>query len=366
MDIVSKLTMRELTPPGYFNLSEDAPAFHAAYMSWFNSILAARSAQSVALRTLILTPWLVNHQDAPRTPWLDFLLTQNGLGYFGGTNNQAAALYKLVTSAWNRSTLTNMLLVAQTLCLPPFSWFEITSAPAILVGFLLPSVMDTGFLIYSTAGSLPSTPAPTAYLPRAWSVPSSWTRTASSATYYSRGYIVGSTLVWCAPRPVSDFENSAVLSASVPVAVAAVGTLCIVEADGTGDHAVIYYSDGAAWRKNSTPNADLGLVILESSVRPDPEAITVFAPNPATVTYAVQSDNPPPSAGKTQGYGSFATGADTAITTGEEIIQLHQLSGGTVAIATLIDLMRRIKPTGKFFTLNIDGTLYTITDSRQV
>lgn len=365
MDLNSKMTVAALTPPGYFNFAADAPATHRAYITWWNNILSDRAAQAEALHTLILTPWLVDHEDAPRTPWLDYLLKQYGFGFFGGTNNQAAALYKLISSGWNRSTIKNILFVIQTLCLAPFSWFDSTFLPYLITGNLLPSQTDTGFIIYSTASSIPATPAPTAYAARAWAVPSGWASAASSATYYSRGYVSGATLVWCAPRPVSDFATPPAYSATVPLAVAAAGTICIVESDGTGDRSIIYYSDGSAWRKNSFTNADLGLIVPGAS-RPVPEAISVLAPNPATVTYAIDSSQPPPVSGLTAGYGTFSTWSATTIMTNEIAIQLHQLAGGLTATATLFELLRRIIPTGKTFVVDIDGTKYYITDKRKI
>lgn len=365
MDLAAKMTVAALTPPGYFNLADDAPATHKAFITWWNAILANRAAQAEALRTLILMPWLIDHQDAPRTPWLDYLLRQYGFGFFSGTNNQAAALYKLVSGGWNRSTIKNILFVLQTLCLAPFSWFDSTFVPRLVTGNLLPSDVDTGFVIYSTAGSIPATPAPTVYAPRAWATPGGWTNAAASATYYSRGYISGATLVWCAPRPVSDFSIPPAYSASVPLAVAAAGTLCVVESDGTGDHGVIYYSDGLAWRKSSYSNADLGLIV-PGAARPVPEPVTALAPNPASVTYAIDSFQPPPADGPTEGCGTFSTWANTAILTNEITILLRQIAGGTLATATLFELLRRIIPTGKTFIVNIDSTKYYITDKRQI
>jgi len=365
MDLSAKMTVAQLTPPGYFNLAAGAPAAHRAFITWWNNILAARAVQAAAAKTLIMTPWLVNHLDSPRTPWLDYLLTQYGFGFFGGTNNQAAALYKLISSGWNRSTIKNILLIVQTLCLAPFSWFDSTFVPYIVTGNLLPSNADTGFIIYSTAGTPPSTPAPTTYAARAWATPSGWTNTAASATYYSRGYISGASLVWCAPRPVSDFSTPPAYSASIPVAVAAEGTICIVEDDETGDHGAVYYSDGTAWRKNSSPNADLGLIV-PGEARPIPEAVTVLAPSPSSVTYAIDSAQPPPADGPTEGYGTFSTWAATAIMTNEITVQLRQLAGGATATATLFELLRRIIPTGKTFIVDIDDVIYTITDKRQI
>lgn len=365
MDITTKLTVAKLTPSGYFNLAEDAPVFHKAYISWWNAILSRRAGQAAALRELILTPWLVDHPDTPRTTWLNYLLSQYGISYFSGTNNQAAAIYKLISNAWARSTLHNILLITQSLCMPPFSWFDSTFIPQVVVGNLLPSQMDTGFIVYSTAGSLPATPANVTYTPRAWLTPAGWTRQAASATYYTRGYITGGSLKWCTPRPISDFSNSVVFASTVPVAVASVGTLCIVQDDGTGDTGSVYYSDGTAWRKNSPPNEDLGLVD-PMGVRPVPEAITVFAPDPAIVTYAIDSQVPPPLSGGTEGYGTFSTWSDTAVFSNEITVQLHQLSGGDTAIATVLDLLRRVMPIGKSFTVDIDGVKYILADARSV
>jgi hypothetical protein len=358
------MTVAALTPPGYFNLAANAPATHQAFVTWWNNILSNRATQSEALSSLILTPWLVTHLDSPRTPWLNYLLRQYGFGFFGGTNNQAAALFKLISNGWNRSTIKNVLFVIQTLCLAPFSWFDSTLVPQIITGNLLPSVTETGFVIYSTSVSAPATPAPTAYAPRAWVTPAGWVGTASSATYYARGYVSGATLVWCTPRPVSDFSAPPAYSASVPLAVAAAGTLCIVADDETGDSGAVYYSDGSAWRKSSYANAALGL-ITPGDVRPVPEPITVLAPNPASVTYAIDSAQPPPADGLTEGYGTFSTWAATAIMTNEITIQLHQLAGGSIATATLFELLRRIIPTGKTFMVNIDSTKYYITDKRK-
>ena len=365
MDLSAELTVARLTPPGYFNLAADAPASHTAFITWWNNILARRAAQASALKTLILTPWLVDYEDYPRTPWLNYLLAQYGISFFSGTNNQAAMLYKLISNGWSRSTIQNVLLIVQTLCFPPFSWFDSTVIPHVTIGSLLPSVTDTGFIIYSTAATTPAKPGDTSYSPRVWVTPTGWTNTASSATYYSRGYISGTKLKWCSPRPVSDFANPCVFSAAVPVAVPSAGTVCIVEADGTGDRGSVYYSDGTTWRKNTYTNVDLGLVDPNAE-RPVPEAITVLAPNPASVSYAIDSSVPPPADCPTEGNGTFSTWSNTVVVTNEVTIWLAQLAGGTEARATLFELLRRVIPTGKVFAVYIDGTKYTLKDKREI
>lgn len=359
---VTDLTVRELTPPGYFNLSANASSITTDYVTWWNNILANRANDAVNLKQMILTPWLVDHNATPRTPWLQYLLETYGAGWFSGTNNQAAALYRLLSSAWSRSVITNITMILQTLGMAPFSWFT-ASTPGITVGNLVASLVDTGFLIYSTAGSAPSTPSNTTYAARAWETPSGFTRAASSATYYCRGYLSGGDIVWCAARPVSDFENDYVYSAAVPVAIPSAGTVAIVYDDSSGDISSIYYCDGTAWRKNSMPNADLGLVDPEGE-RPDPEAYAVYAPNPATAGYAIDSQVPPPSDGPTEGYGTFAGLADIEEYTDTLTVIVTQIAGGSLAIATIIELLRRIKPLYKSITLIISEVNYTISDAR--
>ena len=362
MDIISALTVANLTPPGYFDLIESAPEDHKAFITWWNNILLKRSTDAVNLKTLMLTPWLVDHLDTPRTPWLQYLLTQYGFGFFEGTNNQAALLYRMISSAWSTSTIYNIKLVLQTLCLPPFSWF-VGGSPEIYAGSLVRSLMDTGFIIYSTNAS-PTTPSATTYSPRSWSAPAGWTKSASSSASYCRGYLSGSSIIWCAYRPISDFNGSYVFSTNIPVAVASVGTVCIVDSDGTGDRSSCYYSDGSQWRKNSLSNVDLGLVDPGSG-RPSPEAIAVWAPNPDTVTYTIDSQFPPPSDGRSAGYGTFASWSETVVFSGKITLNVSQISGGSFAIATLLALLRRVKPTNINLLLYIDDQAYVIKDVRQ-
>lgn len=367
MDIASELTVQKLTPPGYFNLSPAALSSTKDYVEWWNNILSEIANDSINLKTMLLTPWL--YEDYPVSgqvvPWLQYLLNMYGVGFFVGLNSQAAYLYRLVSSAWSTSTIYNITMILQTLSLPPFSWFTMSS-PVITAGNLVSSITDTGFIIYSTAGSLPSTPSPSTYTARAWVLPSGWTYSAASATYYCRGYISGSDIVWSTPRAVSDFLNPYVFSLNIPVAVPSAGTVALVYDDSTGDVGSIYYSDGVSWRKNSTPNIDLGLVDPLSGIRPDPEAITVWAPDPTTISYAIDSAIPPPSSGPTEGYGTFASWAVTAIFNDQITISVSQIAGGNNALAVLLELLRKIKPVNKTFSLDVSGTVYTITDKRQV
>jgi len=113
------------------------------------------------------------------------------------------------------------------------------------------------------------------------------------------------------------------------------------------------------------PNMDLGLVNPLTRIRPDPEAITVWAPDPTTVSYAIDSAIPPQSDGPTEGYGTFATWAETSIFNDQISISVTQIAGGDTGLAILIELLRRIKPVNKVFSLDVSGTAYTITDVRQ-
>ena len=169
MDVVAELNVRNLTAPGYFNLSAAALQSTQDYVQWWNNILLQRANDSVNLKTLLLTPWLYDHPDEPRTPWLEYLLTLYGMKFFTGTNNQAAYIYRLLSGAWSLSTIYNITVVLQTFSLPPFSWFTDVSG-SITAGNLVASIMDTGFLIYSTEVS-PATPSATTYVARAWDTP---------------------------------------------------------------------------------------------------------------------------------------------------------------------------------------------------
>jgi hypothetical protein len=335
-------------------------------MTWFDQQLDFQSDISEQLRTLVLSPWLVDFNDSPRVPYLNHLLTTYGFGFYSGTNNQAAALYKLISGAWDKSLIANVKRVLDTFCLPPFSWFAVDVLPRIYSGILVPSITDTGFLMYSTAAS-PATPADTAFENRSWVVPSGWTRGASSAVTYCRGYISGGnptdgyTISWCAPRPVSDFENETYFSAGVPSAVPTAGTLCIVyEYDNPNG---VYYSDGTTWRQNSLPWSSLGLVPLDGS-RPVPEANAVWAPNPSSVTYSISSAIRPPADGGTHGYGTFAGYANIDVVNNELKIRLEQIAGGDLAIATVLAVMRRIKPLQFKLTVSIDNVDYEVSDAR--
>ena len=105
--------------------------------------------------------------------------------------------------------------------------------------------------------------------------------------------------------------------------------------------------------------------VLAKSPESAAEAITVWAPDPTTVSYAIDSAVPPPSSGPTDGYGTFATWAETAVFNDQISISVTQVAGGTVALAVLFELFRRIKPVNKTFSIDISGTEYTITDVRQ-
>lgn len=342
-------TVVKLTPPGFFNTRESATQKTKDFITWWNNILALRVTDQETLNRLILTPWLFTFPDAPRNPWLNYLLSQYGFAFFGGTNNQAAALYKMVSGSWSTLSIENFALALGAFAMPPFEWVGVDFIPRVSAGIFEPSIADTGFIVFSSDAS-PAAPADVAYTPRAWLAPSGWTRTPSNAVWYARGYISAGNIVWCAKQLTNDpaYPDTGgvppfYFSATVPGAVPSAGVLCIVDDDGTGDRRSVYYSDGSAWRKTSTPNADLGLVD-PTGPRPVPEAITVWAPNPSTVTYALTSQKPPPSDGFTQGYGTFSTFGNLSTFSGELELSVKLLTDSPVALATIIGVLRRIKP----------------------
>lgn len=119
--LAEQLTVKNLTPPGYFNQAENAPQTHKNYLVWWNRLLASRLDDVEELRTLVLTPWLYEFPDAPRNPWVQYLLSTYGFAFFGGTNTQAAHLYKLISGSWYPSTIKNFSIALQTLSLPPLN-----------------------------------------------------------------------------------------------------------------------------------------------------------------------------------------------------------------------------------------------------
>jgi len=356
--LAEKSTVVKLTPPGFFNTRESATQKTKDFITWWDTILAQRVADENLLRQMILTPWLFTFPDTPRNPWLNYLLSRYGFAFFGGTNNQAASLYKMVSGSWSTSAIENFALALGALAMPPFQWIDIDFIPRVSAGIFEPSIADTGFIVYSSAAS-PAAPANVVYTPRAWAAPSGWARAPSNALWYARGYLSGGNIVWCAKQLTNDpaYPDTGgvppfYFSATVPGAVPSAGVLCIVDDDGTGDRRAVYYSDGTAWRKSSTPNADLGLV-NPAGARPVPEAITVWAPNPATVTYALSSQTVPPSDGATQGYGTFSTWGNLSTFSGELELSVKLLTESPVALATLIGVLRRIKPANFVLRLRV-------------
>lgn len=359
--LAEKSTVAKLTPPGFFNTRDNATQKTKDFITWWNAILAQRVADQEALRQLILTPWLFTYPDTPRNPWLNYLLSQYGFAFFGGTNAQAAALYKMVSGSWATSSIENFSTVLATLAMPPFQWLDVDFIPRVSAGIFEPSVADTGFIVYSSDAA-PAAPANVTYTPRNWPAPDGWTRSPSNAVWYARGYLSGSEIVWCTKQLTNDpaYPDTGgvppfYFSASVPGAVPSAGVLAIVDDDGTGDRRALYYSDGTAWRKTSTPNADLGLVD-PLGPRPVPEAITVWAPNPSTINYALTSQKPPPADGFTQGYGTFSTFGNLSTFSGELELSVKLLTENPVALATLIAVLRRVKPANFVLRLRIVRT----------
>lgn len=375
MSLATELTVANLTPPGYFNLAENAPLQHKNYITWWNNILAMRVAESAKLRTLVTTPWLFTFPNTPRNPWLDYLLSTWGFAFFGGTNNQAAALYKMVSGSWSLSTVQNFSILLGTFAMPPFSWLDVDFIPRVSAGIFVPAIADTGFILFTSNPSEPAPPS-VAYTSRNWLAPAGWTRKPESAVKYVRGYLSGGNIVWCAEKLTNDpaYPDTGgvppfFFSAEVPLAVPSAGVLCIVRDDGTGDRTTLYYSDGSVWRKTSTANSDLGLVIPDGD-RPVPEAIAVLAPNPATVTYAVESQKQPPTDGATQGFGTFATYGNLVSFSGTLELQIKLLTESPVALATLIAMLRRIKPANfvlrvRFIHLDMSIETVFISDLRE-
>ncbi len=340
-------TFRELTAPGYFDFSSGQTAKTAAMVAWFDAVMARWGAQ-VNLFDETFRLWATRDYSAvtvSMTPWLLRLLNENGIGWFGGTIEQSVALLTYISKSYPSSIAMCFQELFEFLAAAPLQWM--TGAGTIEIGLDLPARFAETLIIYSTSGTPPATPAATVYTALEWTAPTGWDKTASSATYYSRGYLSGGNIVWMTPRAtsaVSMMQDVADLG-SLPGSPSA-GDLCGVADDGTGDVGAIYYYDGAAWRKTTTPNVNQGEVIYE--VAPDPGS-TVFAEN-GYVSSTIQ----PSASGPSEGYGYYGIFGEFVIYPRRINIKMDLTTAGVSNLGMIVYLFRKIKP-----TLNQLVLLYT-------
>ncbi len=121
----------------------------------------------------------------------------------------------------------------------------------------------------------------------------------------------------------------------------AIGSLAIVNDDGTGDTSATYFWDGDFWRKNSSPYTNQGSVF--DGIPSDPSQRVVAAPD-ATLT-PVSSEIQPPVSGPSKGYGIYAGLAGQIISASTIYVFLTLTEEGLDNLGVIVNLFRRIKPT---------------------
>lgn len=336
--IYQKGTFQQLTPPGYFDFSAQQTAKTKAIVAWFDAF-SSRIESQVNLYDETFRLWATRDYSSvtvSRTPWLQYLLDQNGIGWYTGTIAASIAILTYFSKSYPSSRIQSF----QDFFTFIFGLGWTTEMGNVYFASNMPAVSAETLLVYSTAGSLPATPAPSPYVALSWTPPAGWSKAAASATYYSRGYLSGGNIVWMTPRSTSSISmtTDAANLAGLPGSPTT-GDLCIVYADGTGDIGSVYYYDGAIWRKTTTPNANQGQVTANGAPIPG-SAVWVPGSDPY-----ITSATPVPATGPTQGYGYYGT-YGTFITASRVIdVGLSLTNLGVTNLGMIVFLIRKLKPT---------------------
>lgn len=357
MSFYATPTFRANTPPGYFDFSSLQTTYTGKVIAWFDKT-SQRDADQINLMDSFFRLYLSRSYASAtitRTPYIAYQLNQYGIAWFTGGDTQAAAILGLVQRAYSMSVASNILTLFNALTSSPLVWA--VGYPQITYGSQVPAIYAEVFLIYSTAGAVPPTPPVTTYVERNWTAPTNWSKTASSATYYTFGYRSGANIQWMAPQamPYNSTFYDVLNIAALPVAPA-LGSTADVWQDGTGDYGALYYYDGTAWRKVSSPNANQGIVA--GGLIPTPEPSAVFAPDPGAGDPSTASETPPPASGPSQGYGIYAGLSSSTLKTKELDLTVVLTTDGVTNLGIIINLLRRIKP-----TLNRMRLSYTVQGS---
>ena len=335
--IYTRKTFKELTAPGYFDYSQLQTEMTAKMNTWFNnttgiiqdninlmdSIFRLWASRSYALTTVTMTPWI------------RYLLTENGIGWYSQNLQIAVKLLIYVTRSYPKNAV---------LCFQQFFAFLldigwITQAGQILFSSATPARFSETFLIYSESPTPPSTPSASTYVPLAWTAPTDWSITASNATYYARGYISGGNIIWMAPLSVNTvFLNVDVADIGDLPGSASIGQLAGVFDDGTGDEGAVYYYDGSAWRKTTGTNSNQGVVVGQTPPNP---GSSVEAPEADIYSSGIQ----PPVDGPSQGYGYYGIYGQLVLDSKRIDIFLDLTAEGVTNLGLIIFLFRKIKPT---------------------
>jgi hypothetical protein len=353
MSEYTRRTFQQLTAPGYFDYSAQQTEFDVKINTWLNNTTEIIQ-ENTNLMDSIFRLWASRSYSlttVTMTPWIRYLLFQNGIGWY---NQNLAIAVKLLIYV-TRSYPSSAILCFQQYFAFLFDIGWITQVGQILFSPATPAKFSETFLIYSTSGSPPSTPAPSTYTPLLWTAPTDWTIAASSATYYARGYIDSGNIVWMTPQDVNtvflmtDYELLADLPGS-----ASTGQLAGVNDDGSGDVGSIYYFDGSVWRKTTGANANQGLVVGQA---PPVPGSSVWTPESDTYSSGVQ----PPVDGPSEGYGYYGIYGQLELKAKRIDIIINLTESGVANLGLIVFLFRKIKP-----TLNSLYVGYTTPDNSEI
>jgi hypothetical protein len=354
-------TFRELTAPGYFNFSSTQKPQTLKVSNWFNSVYSLTTEQ-VNLFDDIFRLWQTRDYSGvtvSRTPWIKYLLNQYGIDWFSGNEQQAAALVGIVSAGYSDLVIENFQYLLAKLSEPPFDWITDSGGSSqVVFGSQVPAQLSEILVIYSNSVSLPATPSNTPYVERDWEPPTDWTLYPSSSTYLSRGYLVGSNIVWTTAISTSAAQRFFMAADLLDFPLSPIaGDVTLVNDDGTGDTVSTYFYDGSQWRKNSTLYSNQGLV--SDGVPSDPQQRVVAAPDESTSPFPISSETPPPLDGLSLGYGMYSGLANQIISANIIYVYIELTTEGLANLGVIINLFRRIKPTQNslFLFYTVEGSM---------
>jgi hypothetical protein len=335
--IYTRKTFQQLTAPGYFDYSSQQTEMTRKMNEWFNNMTLLIQ-NNINLMDSIFRLWASRSYDlttVTMTPWIKYLLTQNGIGWYAGSLDIAIRLLIYVTRSYPKSAI--LCFQQYFTFLQSINW--ISQAGQILFSNAQPARFSETFLIYSNAGSPPATPDPSTYTPLLWTAPTDWSIVANNATYYARGYLDNGDIVWMAPQSVNTvFLMIDVAELGDLPGSATTGQLAGVADDGSGDVGAIYYYDGSEWRKTTGANANQGQVI--GQVPPNPGS-SVFTPEGDIFSSGIQ----PPIDGASQGFGYYGIYGQFVLDAKRIDIVINLTEEGLENLGLIIFLFRKIKPT---------------------
>lgn len=377
---------KDSVAPGYFNLSSSQSDKTAKIVAWFNAI-ADLNQNQVNEFDSIIRQWATRDysgQTINRSPYIAYLLKQWGVEWLQNPDFIVVPLLNYIIRSYSSSTAENLLYFFAYFSASPFFWM--LPGSQIVYEAQAPAIFAETLLIFSDSPTLPAQPDNTDYIPREWEAPAGWSQFPSSATYFSRGYLInGETkIAWLPPRStgISYTTYNVPDLASLPPSPMT-GDIAVVKDDGTGDYGAIYYAemgtDGflyglgdygvgfygtsgggggdGGWFKTTTRNIHQGQIILNTAP-PVPSPRAVWAPNPATSPEPIRSTLPPPVDGPSQGYGMYGGLAQLTLQANVITLRIVLTTSGVENLGIIVNLLRRIKP-----TLNRLVLFYTVDGS---